>query len=124
MNTVAVPVPTTGIVVVVKDEQWLTAIDLSLRVVDALAEKGSVQLVGKADLHIHGQLQLIVLRAAVPLVELLNVRQVCLPNQHPISRIAIDQRTQTSYNVMHLWQVIGVNVADVQVPVCVRAATQ
>ena len=66
MHAVAITIPTADVVVVIEDEEGLAAIDIMLGLVNAAAEERSIHLVEEAHLHVHGQLQFVVVRA-VPL---------------------------------------------------------
>ena len=87
---------------IVKDKQWLRAMNLRLCVTDKLTELRGIQLVGKSNLHVHRQLQLIFGSATVPLIEVLHVRQIRLTNQHAAIVIAVDNAAHAAHGVMHL----------------------
>ena len=106
MYAVTVTVPTTDVVVIVEDEERLIVVDFGLRIIDSLAKKVGIEFVGKADLHVHGKLELVVRCSAIPLVELLHIRQVCLADQNTIARILINHCTETPHDIMHLWQIV------------------
>jgi hypothetical protein len=91
---------------VVKHQQWLIVIDVVLHLVDALAERVHVQLVQEADLHVHRQLQLVVI-FAVPLLQLLNVRKICFADQHAIAGKAVRKLAEVAHNLVDFREVLG-----------------
>jgi hypothetical protein len=77
VNSIDVAIDGADVVVVVEDDQRLGAVDLRLDLFDVLAEASSVErgvITVEANEHIHGKLQFVVRRAAVPFVELSGIR--------------------------------------------------
>ena len=56
MNSISISVPATGIIVVIKNEERLVAVDLGFGLVDAFTKEGRIHLVDEAHLHIHRKL--------------------------------------------------------------------
>ena len=88
--------------------------------VDASAEGPGIQLVEETYLHIHRQLQFVVVRA-IPLAQLLNIRQVGFADQNPITGIAIRYLAQITHHLVYFRQIAGQGVIKIRVAIRIGA---
>src|ERR1700729_429074 len=121
MDPVTITFPTTHVIVIVEDEERMIPADLCLRIFYALADEIRIKFVSETNQHVHGQLKFIVLCAAVPLIQLLNVGQIRFADEDAISWILVDHGTKATHYIVHLWQIVIERVVLIRISVSVGA---
>ncbi len=131
VGAVAEAVPGAGVVVVIEDEDGLGAVEVEFGFGDVFAEvsdveggvgaAGAVAFAMEADEHVHGELQLVLCRAAVPFFELGGVGEVGLADEDAVVRVFVDHGAHAADDVVDLGEEVGVDVVVVGIALGVGA---